>query len=253
MHPVLLKLGNISVYTYGFFIAVGFIVGILLAKREAERRGIDPEVIMDLAFYIIIAAIVGSRLFYVFTTPDVFLENPLEILKIWNGGLVFYGGFILALITAVFYVYRWKLNVWQVADVIAPSIALGQFFGRIGCFSAGCCYGKICAMPWAVIFQAPNSLAPTGIPLHPTQLYHALGNLTIFSILWVYRKKTRFAGQLFWTYVSLYGAVRAVLEIFRDDFRGVVFSDLFSISQVIGILMVVLGFAMMRILGRKNA
>lgn len=180
MHPVLLKLGNISVYTYGFFIAVGFVIGILIAKREAKRRNIDPELIMDLSFYIIIAAIIGSRLFYVITTPASFIENPVDIFKIWNGGLVFYGGFILALVTAAWYVRKQHLNVWQIADVFAPSIALGQFFGRLGCFSAGCCYGKVCDLPWAVTFHDPNSLAPTNIPLHPTQLYHALGNVMIF-------------------------------------------------------------------------
>ena len=253
MHPVLLKFGNISIYSYGFFIAVGFITGILLAKREARRRDMDPEVIMDLSFYVIIAAIIGSRLFYVLTTPAQFIRDPLEIFRIWNGGLVFYGGFILALITAVWFINKRNLNLWQVADVIAPSIALGQFFGRIGCFSAGCCYGKTCHLPWAVVFNNPDSLAPTGDPLHPTQLYHALGNLMIFTILWLFRKKARFDGQLFWMYVSIYGTVRATLEIYRDDFRGVVFYNFFSISQVIGLLMAFLGIAMLFTLHRKNA
>ena len=253
MHPVLISFGKITVYTYGFLIAVGFIVGILLAKQEAARRGQNPEMVMDLSFYIIISAIVGSRLFYAFTTPDVYLKNPLEFFKIWNGGLVFYGGFITALIAAIVYVHLKHLRLWDTADIFAPSIAIGQFFGRLGCFSAGCCYGKICDMPWAVTFRNPDSLAPTGLPLHPTQLYHASGNLLIFCLLWFMRKKTRFSGQLFWTYVSIYGAVRACLEFYRNDFRGHVFFDLFSISQVIGVTMSLTGIVMLVVLKRKNA
>ena len=253
MHPVLVNFGKVTVYTYGFLIAVGFIVGILLAKKEAARRGQNPEVVMDLAFYIIISAIVGSRLFYVFTTPDIYLKNPLEFFKIWNGGLVFYGGFIMALLTVIVYVHIKRLPLWDTADILAPSIAIGQFFGRLGCFSAGCCYGRICDLPWAVTFRNPDSLAPIGLPLHPTQLYHAGGNLAIFCLLWSIRKKTRFSGQLFWTYVSIYGATRAFLEIYRNDFRGHVFFEFFSISQVIGVTMAITGILMLVMLKRKNA
>jgi phosphatidylglycerol---prolipoprotein diacylglyceryl transferase len=253
MHPVLFHFGILTIYTYGFLIAVGFIVGILLAKREAVRVGIDPDAIMDLSFYVIIAAIVGSRLFYVITTPDVYISNPLEIFKIWNGGLVFYGGFIFALATALVYMKIKRMPVWETTDIIAPSIALGQFFGRLGCLSAGCCYGKICNLPWAVTFHNPRSLAPTGLPLHPTQLYDAFGNLVIFFLLWGLRKNKRFSGQIFWTYVPLYGMARIIVENFRDDFRGHVFFGLFSISQVIGCVMAIIGISMLVVLHRKNA
>ena len=252
MHPVLLHFGKVTVYTYGFLIAVGFIVGILFAKKEAVRLGRDPEMVMDLSFYIIIAAIVGSRFFYVLTTPEIYLHDPLEIFKIWNGGLVFYGGFIMALATALFYVYAKGIPLWETADIFAPAIAIGQFFGRLGCFSAGCCYGKLCDLPWAVTFRHPDSLAPTGLPLHPSQLYHAGANLLIFSLLWGFRKKTQFKGQLFWIYVSLYGAVRSFLEIFRNDFRGHIFLGTFSVSQVIGVTMALTGICMLVFLNRKN-
>ena len=253
MHPVLLQFGKITVYTYGFLIAVGFVVGILLAKKEAARVGKDPDMIMDMSFYIIISAILGSRLFYVLTTPEVYLHDPIEIFKIWNGGLVFYGGFIVSLITAVIYIKLKQLMLWETADIFAPAIAIGQFFGRLGCFSAGCCYGKICDLPWAVTFRHPDSLAPTGLPLHPTQLYHAFSNLFIFGFLWCFRKHTKFHGQLFWIYVTVYGITRAFLEIFRNDFRGHVFFNTFSISQMIGGVMAATGIMMLRILSRKNA
>jgi len=251
MFPVLLKIGPISIFTYGFFIAIGFLTGIFLATKEAKRLGEDHEKIMDLCFYILVAAILGSRLFYVATSPGMFLRNPVEILKIWNGGLVFYGGFIAALVAGVIFLKVKNIPVWKTADIMAPPVALAHFFGRIGCFFAGCCYGKHCDLPWAVTFKHPDSLAPTGIPLHPTQLYEALNNLTIFCLLWFFRKRKKYDGQIFWMYVLLYGITRFVLETFRADFRGdYIFGNL-SVSQVIGGLMAVLSVVMLLIQSRR--
>ncbi len=250
MHPVLFKLGPLTIHTYGFFVAMGFVAGILLAKNEAKRLGEDQEKIMDLFFYILIAAIVGSRLFYVAINFKMFLSDPLEIFKIWNGGLVFYGGFIAALIIGLIYLKKNKMPLWKTADIAAPSLALGQFFGRLGCFSAGCCYGKACDLPWAVTFAHPDTLAPTGIPLHPTQLYHSLSNLTIFIILFFFRSRKKFDGQLFWLYMFLYGITRSFIEIFRGDFRGEVFFGIFSVSQVIGSITAIIAVVMMVLLGK---
>jgi phosphatidylglycerol---prolipoprotein diacylglyceryl transferase len=252
MYPVLFKLGKLTLYTYGSFIAIGFLTGIVLAKMEAGRLGEDPEKIVDLCFYVLIAAIVGSRLFYAVTNIRMFLSDPLEIFRIWNGGLVFYGGFIAALLTALAYLKFQKMSVWKSTDILAPSLAAGQFLGRLGCFFAGCCYGKQCNLPWAVTFSRTDSLAPLGVSLHPTQLYHALGNLFIFGFLWHRRVRKKFDGQLFWTYVLLYGISRAFLEIFRGDFRGAPIVGLFSISQVIGGIMVVTAITMLTLLGRQK-
>jgi phosphatidylglycerol:prolipoprotein diacylglycerol transferase len=253
MHPVLFKLGKLTIYTYGFFVAIGFLVGILLARHEAKRTGQDPEIIMDLCFYILIAAVIGSRLFYVLVNPSEFLEAPLEIFKIWKGGLVFYGGFIAAMITSIIYLRLKKISLWKTTDSIAPALAAGHFFGRLGCFSAGCCYGRACDLPWAVTFTHPETLAPIGIPIHPTQLYSAAANLVIFGFLWYFRGKKKFDGQLFWIYVLLYGISRFFIEIFRDDFRGPVFLEMLSVSQVIGIAMAAIGIVMLIILGRQTA
>ena len=252
MFPVLLKIGPISIFTYGFFIAVGFLTGIFLATKEAKRQGEDHEKIMDLCFYILIAALLGSRLFYVATSPEAYLKDPVEILKIWNGGLVFYGGFIAALVTGVIYLKVKKISVWKTADIMAPSVAIAHFFGRIGCFFAGCCYGKYCDLPWAVTFNHPDSLAPTGIPLHPTQLYEALGNLAIFLFLFFFRKHKKYDGQLFWLYVLIYGITRSFIETFRADFRGEILYGVLSISQVVGGLMAVVSLIMFFIF-RKSA
>lgn len=251
MHPILLRLGRLTIYSYGFFIALGFLVGILLARLEAQRAGEDPEKIMDLSFYILVFAIIGSRLFYVATDPEMFRAAPLEILKLWKGGLVFYGGFIAALITALIYLKKKKMPWGKTADIIAPSLSVGQFIGRLGCFCAGCCYGKACDLPWAVTFTHPDTLAPIGIPLHPTQLYHAAGNLIIFTFLWFFRRRKKFDGQLFWLYVLLYGITRSFIEIFRGDFRGNPILGILSVSQVLGGTMAVIAVVMIILLGKR--
>lgn len=253
MYPVLIKLGNFAIYTYGFFLAVGFLTGILIAKKEAVRQSENPDRIIDLAFYIVIAAILGSRFFHVMTNPEPYLSAPLEIIKIWKGGLVFYGGFIGACAVAFIYI-RWKrMPFLRTLDILAPSIAMGQFLGRIGCFFAGCCYGKACDLPWAVTFSHPDSLAPGGMPLHPTQLYHAFSNLIIFIVLWSLRGKSKFSGQIFWCYVFLYGVSRSVLEVFRADFRGPTFFNFLSVSQSIGITLAVVAVIMLVWLWKTSA
>jgi phosphatidylglycerol:prolipoprotein diacylglycerol transferase len=144
-------------------------------------------------------------------------------------------------LAAVIFVKCHDLDAAQTADVTAPSIALGQTFGRLGCFSAGCCYGAASDLPWAVTFRHPETLAPPGVPLHPTQLYSAAANLLIFLFLWGLRKRKRFAGQLFSFYLLLYGLSRFVVEGFRGDFRGSTVLDLLSISQVLGLCSAVVG------------
>ena len=252
MHPVLLKLGPLSIHTYGFFVAMGFIAGILLAKSEAKRLGEDPERIMDLSFYLLVAAIVGSRLLYIFINPKIFLSDILESFRIWNGGLVFYGGFIAALIIGLSYLKIKKMPLWRTTDIAALSLPLGQFFGRLGCFSAGCCYGKVCDLPWAVTFTNPDTLAPIGIPIHPTQLYHAISNLSIFVFLWFFRRRKKYNGQLFWLYILLYAVTRSFIEIFRGDFRGELIFGALSVAQAIGIIMAPVAVIMMAILRKKG-
>jgi phosphatidylglycerol:prolipoprotein diacylglycerol transferase len=252
MHPILIKFGNFAIYTYGLMMAIAFIVGITLSRKEAERVGQDSEKILDLSFYILIGAVIGSRLFYVLTDPRTFLADPIEIFRIWNGGLVFYGGFIMAVVVAVVYVKKSGLSFWQTADIMSPGLAVGQAIGRIGCLFAGCCYGKVCDLPWAITFNHPDSLAPLGIPLHPTQLYSVFSDFSIFVALWLFRKKAWFPGQIFWLYVLLYGLTRPIVEIFRGDFRGSTVFDIFSISQAIGICLAVTAVVMLVLSGRHN-
>lgn len=236
MHPILYKIGNISLYTYGLFIALGFLTALWIARREAVRVGENPTHVLDLGFYMLIAAVVGARLFFLAVNPQVISESLWAVFKIWQGGLVFYGGFIAALVTSLVYVRKIRVPFFRIADIFSPGLAAGHAVGRIGCFFAGCCYGKTCDLPWSVVFKDPLSMAPTGVHLHPTQLYSVAGNLLVFGALWFFRKRTRYTGQLFWLYVLFYGLVRAFLELFRGDPRGFLFGDV-SVSQGIGLVL----------------
>ena len=235
MFPVIFQFGDLTVYTYGFFVAVGVLTAIFFARCEAARVGVDPDRIMDLCFYLVIAAILGSRLFFVLLNLDYFMAAPLDIFKIWSGGLVFYGGFIAAFATALALIRAYRLPLGKTADIAALALPLGHFLGRLGCFSAGCCYGETCELPWAVSFAHPESLAPLHTPLHPTQLYSAAANLFIFLVLFAFRKRKRFAGQLLLFYLVLYGVLRSIIEIFRGDDRGAHIFNIFSVSQALGL------------------
>jgi phosphatidylglycerol:prolipoprotein diacylglycerol transferase len=231
---------------------MAFLSAIALALREARREGEDANKILDLCFYVLVAAIVGSRILYVLVNWSDFRHDPFEIVRIWHGGLVFYGGFIGALIAVLWYIRRKGLPLLKTADIMAPSIAFGQFVGRIGCFFSGCCYGKTCDLPWAVIFTHAESLAPKGVPLHPTQLYSALNSLLIFLVLVGLKRIKGFEGQIFWAYVLLYAVTRSILEHFRGDERGMFIEGMLSTSQLIGLIMAVIAIAMMIILRRRK-
>ncbi|MEW6163175.1 MAG: prolipoprotein diacylglyceryl transferase [Nitrospirota bacterium] len=253
MHPVLFKIGPLTIHTYGVLMASGFLLGLGLAVRRARKEGIPSDKILDLGFYILLSAIIGSRLFFILMNAGYYLKNPLEIFKIWEGGLVFYGGLILAIPTAVWYVKKNTLGVWNTADLFAPSIAIGHSIGRIGCFFAGCCYGKPAeGLLWAVTFTDPQSLAIIGVPLHPTQLYESMGEFINFLLLVILRRYKSFNGQLFLTYILLYSVLRFIVEFYRGDVsRGFITSQL-SLAQGISILMFLVAVAGLVILRQRK-
>lgn len=252
MHPDLFRIGPITIHTYGVMVATGFLLGIGLAIRQARKEGIPPERISDLSFYLLIAAIIGSRILYIILNPGPYIKNPLAIFKIWEGGLVFYGGLILAVITGVIYIKRQGLNLWQIADVFAPSIAIGHAIGRLGCFFAGCCHGRPAEVPWAVTFTDPHSLAPLGIPLHPVQLYEAFGEFFIFIMLIFLRKRKTFRGELFWTYVVLYSILRFSVEFFRGDAARGMLTEGLSLAQAISVIMFFIAIGFMTFLRSRE-
>lgn len=246
MYPVLIHIPlfghTITIYTYGFMVALAFVAGMVWVSYEARRVGQNPARAMDLAFYVIVAAIIGSRILHVLVSErDRFLENPLMILRIWEGGLVFYGGLIGAILVSVWYMRRHHLPFWIISDIFAPAIAIGHFFGRLGCFMAGCCYGRPCDHPaWYTVTFPMNisSFAPPGVPLYSTQLMEAAGELLIFIFLVVFRRWKRFDGQILATYLILYSILRAFVEYFRGDAsRGFLIEPYISTSTFISILM----------------
>jgi phosphatidylglycerol:prolipoprotein diacylglycerol transferase len=248
MHPILFEIpkiefgnwmiGPIPIRMYGLMIGIGFLLGMYLASRRAKKEGIDPDRILDLGVYLLLAAIIGSRLLYVLTALPEFANNPLEIFAIWKGGLVFYGGVLAAVPVGIWYVRKHKLPVWKTADIIAPYAALSHGFGRLGCFFAGCCYGAPCSGPIGMTFNDPHSLAPLGMALYPTQLMESGGEFLVFGVLILLRRYKKFDGQLFWLYLLFYSVLRFILEFFRGDaIRGVYFGGFVSTSQIIAVLL----------------
>jgi phosphatidylglycerol:prolipoprotein diacylglycerol transferase len=252
--PELFHLGPLTVYTYGVLLAAAYLLGLRLAVSRARARGLDTAAMLDLGIYIIISALVGAKLLLVLIDFDQFRRNPAELLSVARSGGVFYGGLIVAVGVAFWHIARHRLPLWQTCDVFAPGIALGQAVGRLGCFAAGCCFGRSASVPWAVVFSNPAAAAnvgtPLGVPLHPTQLYESAAAFGILVfLLWSERHGRSFHGRTFWLYMLLYGAARFVVEMFRGDDRGMVFGVL-STSQFIALVIVPVSLFMLYWLAR---
>jgi phosphatidylglycerol:prolipoprotein diacylglycerol transferase len=255
MHPRLFELGPITVYTYGVLLAAAYLLGLKLAMVRAQTRGLDQTRVLDLGIYIIISALVGAKLLLFVTDFRTFISSPQELLTLARSGGVFYGGLILAVVVAVWYIRRIGLPLWTTCDVFAPGIALGHVVGRFGCFFAGCCYGKPTTVPWAITFTDPyaasNVGTPLNVPLHPTQLYEAGAEGLILALLLLTESRgKRFPGRTFWLYMLLYAISRYVIEIFRDDPRGSI--GMFSTSQFISLVLGPLAVIMLVYLRRRG-
>src|SRR5256714_8225557 len=253
MYPRLLELGPITVYTYGVLLAAAYLFGLQLARVRAKKRGLDANRVLDLGIYIIISALVGAKLLLLITDFKSFTADPRELLTLARSGGVFYGGLIVAVIVALWYIRRNGLPLWTTCDVFAPGIALGHVVGRFGCLFAGCCFGRPTTLPWGITFTdtfaATNVGTPLGVPLHPTQLYEAGAEFLILMILLGSERKSRpFAGRTFWLYMLLYAISRFIIEFYRGDPRGSV--GMFSTSQFISIVLAPLAIVMLVYLGR---
>jgi phosphatidylglycerol---prolipoprotein diacylglyceryl transferase len=256
MYPRLLELGPLTVYTYGVLLAAAYLLGLKLAMVRAKSRSLDQTRILDLGIYIIISALVGAKLLLLVTDFRTFSDNPRELLSLARSGGVFYGGLILAVSVALWYIRRIGLPLWTTCDVFAPGIALGHVVGRLGCLFAGCCYGKPTSVPWAITFTDPfaatNVGTPLNVPLHPTQLYEAGAEaLILLLLLGTERRGRPYPGRTFWLYILLYSISRYVIEIYRGDPRGTI--GIFSTSQFISLLLAPLAIGMLFYLGRRQA
>ncbi len=243
MKPILFTLFGIPFYSYGIMTAVGFTIGLLYALYEARRNKIKSELILDISFWFIIASIVGARILFIIVEWDYYRSRFLDIFKIWEGGLVFFGGIILATITGIIYLKVKRQPVLLVADIFAPALPLGETFGRIGCFLAGCCYGKPTDIPWGIVL--PNLVgkpwvisSSIGLHLHPTQLYSSGSAFLIFIITQFLKKRKPYDGYLMFVTFLLYSIERFIIEFFRGDERGWVIKDYLSTSQFISLIVI---------------
>ncbi len=256
MYPKLFELGPISIYTYGVLLAAAYLAGLWFATARAKARGLNADRVMDLGIYIIVSALVGAKLLLLVVEFDHYVENPSELWTIVRSGGVFYGGLLLAVGVAFWFVRRHHLPLWATCDAFAPGIALGQAVGRIGCLMAGCCYGRPTELPWGITFTNPLAAAnvgtPLGVSLHPTQLYESGAALIILAVLLLAeRRDLGFHGRTFWSYLLLYSSARFAIEFFRGDPRGTVF-DLLSTSQFVSALLIPLSLVMLVALSRSG-
>lgn len=222
MHPIAFQLGPVTVHWFGICIALAFLAGMWTATKRAPLAGISGEHIADLVVpWLLLGGVLGARTMFVITYwQEEFAGKPAwEIFMIQRGGLVFYGGLIGSSLAVIIFAQIKKLSLWKLADILAPSIALGSVFGRIGCLMNGCCYGRACEMPWAIRF--PDDHSTHGLPIHPTQIYDALLNLTLYAgLAWLFRHRRKFDGQIFAIYLLCYAVTRSIVEVFRGDYSG---------------------------------
>ncbi|HLH56390.1 MAG TPA: prolipoprotein diacylglyceryl transferase [Verrucomicrobiae bacterium] len=218
MHPIALQVGSLTITWYGVMVATAFLVGLWNASRRAPTSGIIPEKVLDLGPWLIVGTVIGARALYVISYwHEQFAGQPLvEIFKVWRGGLVYYGGLIGATSAGILYAKSKRLPLWRLGDVVAPSIALGSVFGRIGCLLNGCCYGRECDLPWAIHFPYGHQTYPHGV--HPTEVYDSLLNFILYLFLaWLYRRK-KFDGEIFASYLIGYAVFRSFVEMYRGDY-----------------------------------
>jgi phosphatidylglycerol:prolipoprotein diacylglycerol transferase len=253
VQKIAFHLGSFTIYWYGVLVALGLLAGLWTAGRRAPLSGIRSETVIDLGPWLILGTIVGARGLYVLSYwREDFAEQPFwQIFNIRGGGLVFYGGLIGASLACIFYVRFKKLPLWKIADVLAPSIALGHSVGRIGCLMNGCCYGRACELPWAIHF--PNDHPTHGAGVHPTQIYEAVLNLGLYAALaWLYRRK-KFDGQIFASYLILYAVLRAFVEMFRGDYTAYYLNGHATPAQLLSIPIFAAGVLFWWVLaGRKS-
>ncbi|MDQ3668308.1 MAG: prolipoprotein diacylglyceryl transferase [Acidobacteriota bacterium] len=253
MYPELFRIGNFPLNTYGVFLALAFLCAILITVKLAARDGLPREKIFDLSLWMLLASLIGSKILMFFVEPE-YREHPLQLLSLdfLRSGGVFYGGLLGAILAGYFLMRRYSLPWWKTADACAPGIAVGNFFGRQGCFAAGCCWGEPTSLPWGVRFSDLGHQitgVPTGVHLHPTQLYESFAMLIVFFFLLWLHKRRKFDGQVILLYALLYSVIRFAVEFVRGDPRG----DILGLTSLTGLstsqlISLVVGFCALALL-----
>jgi phosphatidylglycerol---prolipoprotein diacylglyceryl transferase len=257
MHPEILRWGLLRITSYGLLLSVAFLVGTWLALREARRLRLDEDRLVSLILVVLVAGVLGARALYVLEHITEFRGSYLSVLALWQGGLTLYGGIAGGIAAGVLAAPLLRLPRWTTADTLAPSIALGTAFGRIGCFLNGCCYGRPTREPWGVVFP-PDSFAGLAYgsqPLHPAQLYFSAAGLAVFLLAWGLRRRPHVPGTLFWGVIALLSLVRIPLDLTRAYEAGAVVAALGPLSvtesQVTSLAIVLFSLLMMLRLRRQ--
>ena len=251
MFPRLFQIGSFGVPTYGVLVATGVLVGLWISVRNSEKQGIKAEDAWDFGIALVLAGIVGAKILYIildWRTGHAYGQNLREIFSLdtLQAGGVFSGGLLAAFIVSVWFLRKRHMPALRTFDGFAPGLAMGHAIGRVGCFAAGCCYGKPTDHFWGVTFTNPLAAAitqtPLNVPLEPTQLIESAAELGIFFILtWMFARK-KFDGQILGAYLFLYGVARFLIEFLRGDpGRGSVLGGLISGTQLIAIGLVLTG------------
>ena len=248
MYPQLIHFGKFFLPTYGFLVSLGVLLGLWISVRNSERLGIDGDKAWNFGILLVLSGIVGAKVLYIINEWGYYSAHPAEIFSVTTlqAGGVFSGGLLAAFIAAAWYVRRNHMPALGTCDAFSPGLALGHAIGRIGCFAAGCCYGKPTDHFWGVVFRNPlaNQITgtPLNVPLEPTQLFEAAVEFANFIFLMWLLKRRRFDGQVFGAFLFIYGVARFFLEFIRDDpGRGSVFGGMISGTQLIALGLVAAG------------
>jgi phosphatidylglycerol:prolipoprotein diacylglycerol transferase len=248
MHPILFQRGPITIYTYGVLVATGVLLALWYSRRQAPHFGLDPDRVWNVGIYGVLSGLIVAKLWLISLYAGYYWQHPREIfaLSTLQSGGTFYGGVIGALAVLLIYNRFAKVPLLPLMDTFAVGLPLGHAIGRLGCFFAGCCYGKPTWLPWAVTFTNPTAAelvgTPLGVPLHPTQLYEAFAESVNFVLLYLLSRQRRLPGQIFGAYLMLYGAERGSIEFVRGDpDRTMMFHGAFSLMQVVSVVMLFAG------------
>jgi phosphatidylglycerol:prolipoprotein diacylglycerol transferase len=239
MYNDILKIGPLSIHGYGLMIGIGVIVALVVAAKRAKKRGLDTDFVYGLGLITLVFGFIGAKLLYCIVEIEAFLNEPMQVLS--GSGFVLYGGIIGGILAAMVYCKYKKVNFFEYFDLAVPSVAIAQGFGRIGCFLAGCCYGRETDSCIGIMFHN-SSIAPNGIKLIPTQVFSSAGNFLIALVLLLYARKNRKTGKVGALYLILYSVGRFIIEFFRNDYRGNV--GVLSTSQFISLVILAIGIAM---------
>ena len=248
MHPILFEIGRFTIYSYGVLVATGVLLGLWFARRQAPHAGLDPDRVWNLGIYVVLTALVVAKLWLVVIYWHYYMQHPREIFSydlIQSGG-TFFGGVLGAIALTIIYTRIAKIPLLALLDCYSAGLPLGHAIGRLGCFMAGCCYGKPTTLPWGVMFTNPIAPrlvgTPMGVPLHPTQLYEAAAEFCNFLILiWIGKRQT-FKGQILGTYLLLYGFERSAIEFVRGDpDRTLMFHGAVSLMQIVAVAFILTG------------